>query len=387
VREVLTAAGEEVKVPQVIWYREVHDAAAQAEDTAQLFLGLRIQCARCHHHPYEKWSQQDYYGFQAFFSQVDYKKPPPRPKGKKKKKKGKAPLPPMHVLFKIGVASAKNPKTGDAVKPTGLGSEPLDIPADIDPRFKLADWLADSRNPYFARCLVNRYWKHFFGHGLVDPEDDMRKTNPATNPELLKALATHFVQSKFDMKDLVRTICKSRVYQLSSEANNYNQNDQQNFSHYYPKRLNAEVLLDAIDELTMSKSRFQGMPNGTRAVQLPDNAFDSYFLTVFGRPNSSSACECERTSDASLAQLLHLINSQEILDKASGPRATKLAKDRRPHNERIRELYLVAFAREPSAEEIKILTSYIDRRGSNTKGDYEDIIWALINAKEFLFNH
>jgi len=235
--------------------------------------------------------------------------------------------------------------------------------------------------------LVNRYWKHFFGRGLVDPEDDMRMTNPATNPELLDALEVHFKNSKFDLKDLVRTICKSHVYQLSAEANEHNQDDRQNFSRFYPKRLNAEVLLDAIDQLTMSPTRFQGMPNGTRAVQLPDNAFDSYFLTVFGRPNASSACECERSSDASLAQLLHLINSNEILSKAGGLRAANLAKDKRPHEERIRELYLVALAREPSAEEVALLKSYVARRGSDIQAAYEDIVWSLINAEEFLFNH
>lgn len=387
VREVLTATGEVVKVPPAAWYREVHDASAQMEDTAQLFLGLRIQCARCHHHPFEKWSQQDYYGFQAFFAQVDYKKPPPPPKGKKKKKGKPAPPPPLEVLFNEGVATATNPKTNEGVKPTGLGGQPLEIPANVDPRTKLADWLAEKDNPFFARSLVNRYWKHFFGRGLVDPEDDMRMTNPATNPELLDALAAHFVSSKFDMQDLVRTICTSHVYQLSAEANEHNGDDRQNFSRYYPKRLNAEVLLDAIDQLTQSPTRFQGMPGGTRAVQLPDNAFDSYFLTVFGRPNASSACECERSTDASLAQLLHLINSNEILSKAGGPRATNLAKDKRPHEERIRELYLVALARDPSGDEVSLLMSYIEKRGSDVKAAYEDIIWSLINAEEFLFNH
>ena len=164
-------------------------------------------------------------------------------------------------------------------------------------------------NPFFARALVNRYWKHFFGRGLVDPEDDMRETNPATNPELLDALAAHFVKSGFDLQDLVRTICKSNTYQLSAEPNEYNADDRQNFSRYYPRRLPAEVLLDAIDNLFGQRTKFAGMPLGTRAVQLPDSGFDSFFLTAFGRPQAVSACECERTGDASLVQSLHLTNS------------------------------------------------------------------------------
>jgi hypothetical protein len=394
VRAILTASGEEVKNPPVAWYREVHEPSLQTEDTAQLFLGLRIACARCHHHPFEKWSQQDYYGFSAFFSQVGYKNhpkdPPPAQKGKKKKKKKKGkppPRPPLEVFHQEGKAQAIHPKTGEAVKPAGLGGEPLDIPAKVDPRTRLADWMTAPDNPFFARVLVNRYWKHFFGRGLVDPEDDMRVTNPASNPELLTALAQHFVQSKYDLKDLVRTLCTSRVYQLSARSNAYNREDRQNFSRFVPRRLHAEVLLDAIDQVTESQTRFGGVPAGTRAVQLPDNAFESYFLSVFGRPDASSACECERDSSTSLPQLLHLINSADILGKTAGSRAQKLSRDRRPHEERLRDLYLVALSREPGPEEVKVLTTYIDRKGKDVKGAYEDIIWALINGEEFLFNH
>src|SRR5262249_46999911 len=222
--------------------------------------------------------------------------------------------------------------------------------------------------------------------GLVDPEDDMRVTNPPSNPELLDALAKHFVASKYDLKGLIRTICTSRTYQLSAVPNKFNVDDRQNFSRYLPKRLNAEVLLDAIDDVTASKSGFKGATPGIRAVQLPDNLFDSYFLSVFGRPDAASACECERGGDASLAQCLHMFNSVEILGKTAGQRASNLAKDKRPHAERLRELYLIALSREPSKEELTTLMTYLDR----TKGSqaaYEDVIWALINTKEFLFNH
>src|SRR5687768_12572294 len=214
-------------------------------------------------------------------------------------------------------------------------------------------------NRYFARSLVNRYWKHFLGRGLVDPEDDMRETNPATNPELLDALAKDFVASKFDLKQLVRTICKSSTYQLSSVPNRYNAADKQGFSRYYPRRLAAEVLLDAVNQVTKGKTPFSNLPPATRAVQLPDNSFnaESYFLSVFGRPEASSACECERSADASLAQSLHLFNSADLQTKliADDGRAAVLSKEtQRGDEDKVRELYLWAFARQPDAEELKL---------------------------------
>jgi hypothetical protein len=385
VRAILTAAGEEVKTPQVVWYRELKEPAAQMEDASQLFLGQRIQCAKCHHHPLEKWSQEDYYGFVAFFSLVDVKDA--KPAGKPKKKED-PPIPaePAKVLLKTGTAQATNTRTGKPVKPTGLGGKPLDLAADTDPRSQLVDWMSEKDNPYFARSLVNRYWKHFLGRGLVEPEDDLRVTNPASNPELLDALAKHFVEHKYDLKDLVRTICTSQVYRLSALPNEFNADDRQNFSRYLPKRLNAEVLLDAIDELTQVKTSFKGVPAGTRAVQLPDNQFDSYFLSVFGRPDAASACECERSSDASLAQCLHLFNSTEILSKVSNGRTKLLVSDKRTNEEKLRELYLIAFSRAPSPQELAALVAHIEKKG-NPQAAYEDILWALINTKEFQFNH
>ena len=376
VREIVASTGAPAKNPPVAWYREVKDQSAQVEDTAQLFLGLRIQCARCHHHPFEVWSQQDYYGFAAFFSRVGRKK---------------SDFPGFDRIFhNRGVAQSQNPKTKQNVKPTGLGTPTLDIPQDEDPRQYLADWLADPENRFFAYALVNRYWKHFFGRGLVDPEDDMRVTNPATHPKLLDALARDFITHKFDLKHLVRTICSSSVYQLSAEPNEWNRDDKQNYSRYFPKRLNAEVLLDSINQVAGTSTGFGGLPGGTRAVQLKDNGFSSYFLTVFGRPESSSACECERSSEANLAQSLHLLNSSEIQGKLTdgNGRAAKMAKDAdRGHQAKVRELYLLAFAREPTSEESEIATKHIEKHQEKPQVAYEDIVWALINTKEFLFNH
>ncbi len=387
VRQVVAASGDMAYNPAVSWYREVKTTQQQLEDTAQLFLGTRIQCAQCHHHPFEKWSQHDYYSLAAFFSQVQ-------------SKPGILPGEQM-VYHKRGEAKATNKKNNQSVKPAGLGAVPLDIALDQDPRQSLVDWMAAEDNEYFAHTLVNRYWKHFFSRALVEPEDDMRATNPPTNPELLDGLSQHFIKSGFDLKDLVRKICQSKTYQFSAEPNAHNGKDKQNYSRYYPKRLQAEVLYDAIDELTGIESNFKDLPVGTRALQLPDNSWNSsvYFLSVFGRPDSASACECERSSDASLAQSLHLLNSKDIQAKltSNGGRARVLAKDaNREHPEKIEELYLRAFSRTPHSNEVSLATEYIHRKIKDDKGEekdadigqsYEDIVWALFNTKEFLFNH
>jgi hypothetical protein len=384
-RDILTASGVQGEKPMIVWYREASQINDRVEDVAQLFLGQRIACARCHHHPFEKWSQQDYYGMTAFFTRVEFKEPPP-PK-KEKGMKEAPPPPPMTVLHKPGVAEALNPRTGKMVRPTGLGGAELQLDPGQDPRELLVDWMVSRDNPYFARTLANRYWKHFLGRGLVEPEDDLRVTNPPTNPELLDALAKYFADNRYDLKKLIRAICTSHTYRLSAEPNQHNADDRQNYSRFQPRRLIAEVLSDAIDDVTQVPATFKGMPAGTRAVRLPDNQIESYFLDVATRPQASSACECERSSDATLALSLHLVNSKELLGRIAKGRAAKLAKDKRPHEERIRELYLVALSREPSAAEMKALVAYVTRAGANVQTSYEDVVWTVINTKEFMFNH
>ena len=372
VRAILTATGTVRTNPAVAWYRQVRDAPSQVEDTAQLFLGLRIQCARCHHHPFEAWSQQDYYGLLAFFSRVA-RKPGSRANEER-------------IFHQRGTAAARNPKTGQNVLPTGLGASPVKLEPQQDPRVALVDWMTAPDNPFFAKALVNRYWKHFFGRGLVEPEDDMRVTNPATHPELLEKLARQFVESGYDLKGLVRTIANSRAYQLSAEPNQWNADDRQNYSRFYPRRLHAEVLLDAIDTVTGQQTNFGTVPVGTRAVQLPDSGFPSYFLTVFGRPQAASACECERSSEANLGQTLHLINSSEIQSKLKQGRAAQLAAAKVTPEENIRTIYLAAFARHPTEREMRTAIEYLQSK-KNQQEAYEDILWAVINTKEFLFNH
>ena len=388
VRDLLAATGEIRTNPAVAWFKRVKEPQQQVEDVAQLFLGVRMQCAQCHHHPFERWAQRDYYSLAAFFSQIGRKL---------------SSTPEEEVIFhKRGVAQAENKKTRQQVRPAGLGGESLEIPPDEDPRLRLAEWMRDKTNPFFAKALVNRYWKHFFRRGLVDPEDDMRDTNPPTNPELLDALAAKFVESGYDLKGLIRTVTQSTTYQLSSVPNAYNGVDQQNFSRYYPRRLPAEVLLDAIDGLTGVPTNFPDLPPGTRAVSLPDNSYNrtTSFLKVFGRPEGLSVCECERVDSASLSQSLHLLNSPDMKGKLSGPNsmAERLMKTKGTDADKVRSLYLTAFSRPPSADEETQSEEYLARPLTDGRGEpmdplkakrtsLEDLIWALMNAKEFFYNH
>lgn len=388
VRELLAATGTVIGNPPVAWYKRVKDPKEQIEDVAQLFLGVRMQCAQCHHHPFERWSQDDYYSLTAFFAQI----------GRKPTATAGEDL----IFHKRGIASAKNVKSGEVLKPVALGDDVGEIPPDEDPRLRLADWMSSKSNPYFAKALVNRYWKHFFKRALIEPEDDIRDTNPPTNPELMAALENHFVSSGFDLKELVRVITRSKTYQLSAMPNQNNLVDRQNYSRFYPRRLQAEVFLDAIDSMTGATTSFPNLPPGTRAVALPDNSYNnsSAFLRVFGRPDSASVCECERVGSSSLAQSLHLINSQEIKSKlaTANGRADRLARDSRPAEEKITELYLVAFARKPRPDELKTALEYLNQPLLDSNGqsidekkaaiqNFQDLIWAMVNTKEFLFNH
>jgi hypothetical protein len=388
VRELLAATGDPVSNPPVAWYNQVKTPEQQLEDVSQLFLGVRMTCAQCHHHPFERWSQRDYSGLAAFFSQIGRR--PTATAGQ------------SLIFHKRGVAQAEHKKTKEQVKPVGLGAEPKEISPDEDPRIQLADWMSAKTNPFFAKSLANRYWKHFFNRGLVEPEDDMRESNPPSNPELLDALARHFIESGYDFKSLIFAITRSNSYRLSSAATPQNAADRQNFSHYYPRRLNAEVLLDSIDRVADTTTDFSDLPSGTRAIALPDNSYNkaSYFLTVFGRPEGDSVCECERVQAPNLSQSLHLINAADMktkLNKASG-RADQFAKATKQDEEKLRELYMLTFSREPKEAELSAALAHLGIQRTNAEGapldplankkiGYEDIIWALCNTKEFLYNH
>jgi hypothetical protein len=375
VSEIVAARGDPSVNPAVIWYRQVDTLESRVDDTAQLFLGLRIQCARCHHHPFERWSQDDYYGFASLFTRIG--------------SKGNDATNPRIYVLPAGLAT--NPITGKekAPKPLG-GNEMPGLAPSVDPRDRLAEWLRQKDNPYFARALVNRYWKHFMGRGLVEPEDDMRVSNPPSNPELLDALADSFLKSGYDLKALVRLIATSKTYDRSSLPNDTNLGDRRNFARFYARRLPAEVLLDALNLVAGVKESFAGLPGSFHATQLPDDGFDSEFLTIFGRPKRESVCECERSSEANLSQTLHLLNSPDLQAKLSisGSRAGMWMADPRPDDEKIDELYRVAYARFPTFEESAVCLAHLEKHRGEKKlrQGYEDLIWVVVNSKEFLFN-
>jgi hypothetical protein len=375
VRGIVAASGEWQEAPAINWYWQMRDDQLHqpVADTAQVFLGLRLQCAKCHHHPYERWSQDDYYGLAGFFTRLG--------------RKGFGEPPPYYPARTATIGEV-NPRTGKPLEPKLLDGPVLDVPPEQDPRHKLADWMARADNPFFARALVNRMWGHLMGRGLVDPVDDMRATNPPSNPELLDALAKDFIAHKFDVKHVLRTICNSRTYQLSSAPNEYNKHDTQNFARHYGKRLIAEVFLDAVDEACGTKTPFSKMSRQARAVDLPHEGFGSYFLDVFDRPPRSSPCECARSNGASLSQVLHLANSPELEDKlaAGDGRVAKLLQQKTPPGQAVEELYLAAFARYPTDEEKEKAAAYISRQKDVRRG-LEDLLWAMVNSREFMFNH
>ncbi len=373
VRELLTADGSSYKNPAANYYRISRDPENSVETTAQLFLGVRIQCAKCHNHPFERWTQDDYYGFAAFFSRVRQKK---------------GPLPDDEVIFTAGSGDVRQPRTGQVMKPKALGGPSYDDAPNGDRRVALAAWLTGPENPFFARSLVNRVWYHLIGRGIVEPVDDFRDSNPASNDELLDALATGFVKSGYDLKTLIRAILNSRTYQLSARTNELNADDTLYFSHAYTKLLPAEVLLDAISSVTATVTPFDGLFKGARATQLPDGKMENPFLKTFGRPARELACECERESDSNLSQALQLIGGATVNGKLrdDSGRMARLAKSDKTPEQITRELYLVALSREPNATEVsaavKHLAAATDRRQA-----VEDLGWVLINSKEFLFRH
>ncbi|MBI1913328.1 MAG: DUF1553 domain-containing protein [Planctomycetes bacterium] len=372
VRDILTAEGPLADVPAGNFYKVVTESGKAASDVAQVFLGVRIACAQCHHHPFDRWSQTDYQGMLAFFAQV-----------------GARPSPRGEAVFAEGEPEARHPRTGEVVHAHPLGSPaPQKSPAG-DRRLVLANWVTNSANPFFARNLVNRYWAHFMGRGLVEPVDDVRATNPPSNPELLDALAKSFVDSKYDVKQLIRTITASRVYQLSSQPNATNEGDEQNYSRARLKRVGAEVLLDMVCQATGIGEKFDGVPPGYRAIQLWDSKVGHYFLKTFGRPERVSACECERTAEPSVAQVLHLLNAPEMHVKIShaGGRVAKLVRQVHDDGALAEQLYLTFYGRFPEEKERAVAVEYLKKGKANRQQAAEDLAWSLMNSLEFVFNH
>jgi hypothetical protein len=375
VRELVTAKGSIYTVGPANYFRVNTNPADCAEATAQLFLGVRLQCARCHHHPFEKYGQEDYYSFAAYFARV----------GSKSSQEfglfgGES------VVIVRGGGEVVHPRTGKVLKPKPLDGPPADDPSDR--RIVLAKWITSPSNPFFAKSVVNRYVSYLLGHGLVEPVDDLRATNPASNAELLDALAKHFVASGYDLKQLMRVIMTSRLYQLDSQPSPANASDRRFFSHFTVKRLSAEALLDAVDEATGTRTKFTSLPLGTRAVELPDAEYQNYFLKTFGKPVRASVCECERSPDESLAQALHTLNGDIVTDKIADPKArvARLVSAKASVERIVDELYLATLSRYPTNAERANAADFLKQSQSRTEC-YQDLQWALINSKDFLFVH
>lgn len=382
VKELLTANGSTFANPPANFYRIARDPQNLAETTVQLFFGIRMQCAKCHNHPFERWTQDDYYSTAAFFARVKQKKDSIEP-GDGKQGAGAA-----EYIYSERSGEVVQPRTGKTMAPKFMGAEIPTIPPTKDRREVLADWITGPNNPFFAKSVVNRIWFHLNGKGIVDPVDDFRDSNPSANDELLNALAKDFVDHKFDAKYLIKTIMTSRTYQLSAQTNEFNKDDNKYFSHAVTKLHTAEQLLDAICTVTAIAEKFAGLPSGTRAVQLPDGEVNHVFLKTFGQPGRELACECEREGDSNLAQALQLINGPTINEKLRNPanRIGTLITKKVPDVEILNELYLATLSRMPTSGEIKAAFEHLAKNADKRKA-WEDVQWALINSKEFLFRH
>jgi hypothetical protein len=381
VSEILTASGSQSENPPTLWYRTVRKSPEYVESVAQAFLGVRIQCAQCHHHPSERWSQTDYYRLAAVFARVG-----------RKGGFADAEVPTDEVIFVSDKGSVVHPRTGEVLAPAALGSDVFRLDHHVDPREQLAEWMTQPDNPFFARTMVNRMWAHFLGRGIIHPIDDARSTNPPSNPKLLDALAADFVASGYDIKQLIRSITNSYAYRLDSVLTDGNAEDTQSFARFYPRRMSAEVLLDGISQVLDVPTQFAsgaGMfPTGTRAIDLPDENVPAAFLDIFGRPGRMSACECERVDAPALTQALELVNSAEIqrkLTEATGF-AHQIALAETSNSDRATRIFLRTLGRAPRTEELKISVDYLDGQ-SDPQEACRSLLWSLLATNEFLFNH
>lgn len=378
VRELLTAKGSTWRNGAVTIFRDRRQPEELVTIASQLFLGVRLECAKCHQHPFEVYGQNDFYGLASFFSRVQFKGvgiSAPISGGEEM----------VHVKSE---GQVRHPLTQQAVPTKTLKGSVVEVPAGEDPREALVAWMTASDNPYFAHVAVNRVWADLFGIGIVDPVDDLRATNPPSNPKLLEALARHYREIGFDQKELLRTILASHVYQLSSQPNATNFADNRNFSRHYRQRIRAEVLMDAVADVTGQPGEFRGMPKGTRAMQLWTHRTESDFLDAFGRPDPNQDPPCERSPNATVVQALHMMNSPAIQNRIAqdGGTCQRLAEDKdKSSAEVLDELYLLAFNRLPDAIERETLLKEFAAEGANRRQVIEDILWSLMNSPEFLY--
>jgi len=371
VQELLGARGGSFANPAVNYYQTETETLKTAENVAQVFMGMRIQCAQCHNHPFDRWTMDDYYGFAAFFSQIG-------------RKQGEDPR--ETIIFNSGGGEVTHLVGGRVMKPKFLGGVEPDL-AGRDRRQVMAEWLASPENPYFAKNLANIVWAHFFGRGIIQEVDDVRVSNPPVNAELLDELGRKFTEYNYDFRKLVRDICTSRTYQLSTTTNESNASDHKNFAHAELRRIRAEVLLDCISSVTSTQDKFPGLPVGARAVQIADGNTATYFLTTFGRAKRESVCSCEVKMEPNLSQALHLINGDTSNTKiAQGQLVPTRLKEGKAPAEIITEMYVRCFTRRPTEKELADLTAIVAEQ-QNPQEALEDIFWSLLNSREFLFNH
>ena len=373
-RELVTAKGSTWKNGATVIHRDRPLTVEIGSSVSQLFLGVRLECAKCHHHPFEVWSQDDFYGFAAFFARVGHNGglSPPISGGEE-------------LIFTKTSGSLRHGRTGTNVLPQVLLGDPLTISPDEDPREVLADWMTSPGNPFFAKVMANRVWAEIMGRGLVEPVDDIRATNPSTNEELLEFLAEKFRSHDYDVKRLIATIMKSHVFELSSTPVSRNVGDQRNFARAYRHRMRAEVLLDAVNDVLETEETFAAMPPGSRATQLWTYRSSSLFLDTFGRPDPNQDPPCERSSDSTTPQILHLMNSPALNKKLASDsgRVARLAASDMANAEIIDEAYLLLFSRRPTAEESKKAAASLPPK--DRRLDVEDLFWALLNTPEFSF--
>ncbi|HCP84882.1 MAG TPA: hypothetical protein DIT88_10810, partial [Planctomycetaceae bacterium] len=373
-RQLLTSTGSTLTNPPANFYRTADDMNDCVETISQVFLGARLQCAKCHNHPFERWTQDNYYGMGAFFNRIQ------------RKKTQRA-----DELFVYVARSGEvtQPRTQQQMKPWLPGEGDVENPDEIDRRRTFAAWLTKPDNPFFGKIEVNRIWGHLLGRGIVDPVDDFRDTNPPSNAALLDSLAKDFAKNGYDRKHIVRTILNSRTYQASFRPNEFNEEDVRFFSHYQPRLLSAEQLLDAICHVTDLNETFGSLPPGTKATQLPaPDLVNNDFLKIFGQPERQTVCACERTSESNLGMAIQFFNGPLVYNKLrdENNRFRKLLSQDMAHEDVVRKLYMAAVCRTPSDAELQASMNHLNSKENKVEA-FEDLCWALLNTNEFLFQH
>ncbi len=370
VRDLIASSGGVFETPATNFYQVERDTLKTAENVAQVFMGIRTQCAQCHNHPFDRWTMDDYYGFASFFSQIG------RKTGEDYREV---------IVFNRGGGEVNHPVMGKPLPPKFLGGTTPKI--EKDRREVLADWITSPENPFFANSIANRVWAHFMGVGIVEPVDDIRVSNPATNPELFKALGDKLTEYKFDVKQLVRDICNSQAYQRATQTNETNAGDTRNYAFARIRRVPAETLLDCISEVTGTKDKFRGLPEGARAVQIADGSTSTYFLTAFGRSPRTTVCECEASTDPSLSQALHMLNGATTQGKiAQGQLVKKWLEAKMEVPQIIEHIFVRSLSRKPTEAEVQSLTKLV-AESPNPQAGLEDAFWVVLNSREFMFNH